>query len=338
LARAGGEVPHVIGVRLEDGTEADADLVVDASGRWTKAADWLAAIGARPWVEDFQETPVVYLTRWYRLRPGESFPYALGPVFVPVPYMPTFAFPADNDSFAIAMAPSMSDPLRGQLLEPEVFGAYAETVPQVQAWASRGTPITDPLPLARINNCRRWLIDRDGPIVTGFVMLGDAANHTNPTFGRGASLGFSQAQHLARSVETAASPAAFAQAFSDWTDANIGCWRQSQQEADGFFARRAQAAIAGEAPPAPPPQFLFRQAMAVLADRDAEVAAAFARETYLLCPAGTAEADPVVAAKVRAFLESGPPAPPPAGPSRREFEALVAATASGRRGRRRIAV
>jgi len=64
LARRDSDIPHVVGVRLGDGSEADADLVVDASGRWTKAAEWLAAIGARPWVEDLQETPLVYLTRW----------------------------------------------------------------------------------------------------------------------------------------------------------------------------------------------------------------------------------------------------------------------------------
>jgi len=255
---------------------------------------------------------------------------------VPLPYLLTIAFPADNGCFAVAMSPSMTDPLRGSLMEPEVFGAYVDAVPQIQAWVSRGTPITDPLPLARINNCQRRLTDRVGPIVTGFVMLGDSANHTNPTYGRGVSLGFAQAQHLARTAEMTASPVEFAIAFSEWTDANTGAWRQSQQEADGFLLSLAQATVANETPPTPPPQFLFRQAMAALADRDAEVAALVARELHLLCPAGSVEADLAVSAKVRAFMERGPPRPPPAGPSRREFEALVAATASGRRGRGRI--
>ncbi len=335
IARSGGEVPHVVGVRLGDGSEADADLVVDASGRWTKAAEWLSALGARSWIEDLQETPLAYLTRWYRLNPGETYPPVIVPAAAPIPYLLTIAFPADNGCFAIAMAASMTDPLRGTLLEPEVFAAYLDAVPAIQAWASRGTPITDPLPLARINNCRRRLTDEAGPIVTGFVMLGDSGNHTNPTYGRGVSLGFAQAQHLARTAETAASPVAFALSFSEWTDANVGSWRDSQQEADGFLLTLAQATIAGEMPPRPPPQFRFRQAMGVLADRDAEVAELVAQEQHLLCPAGAADADPAVSAKVRAFMEQAPRGPAVAGPSRREFEALVAAHASGRRGKSR---
>ena len=62
------------GVRLEAGEEIAADLVVDASGRRSYAPRWLEAIGARPLSEERHDCGFFYQTRWYRLRPGESFP------------------------------------------------------------------------------------------------------------------------------------------------------------------------------------------------------------------------------------------------------------------------
>ncbi len=39
-------IPNVAGVRLADGSELRADLVIDAMGRWSPLPGWLAAIGA----------------------------------------------------------------------------------------------------------------------------------------------------------------------------------------------------------------------------------------------------------------------------------------------------
>jgi flavin-dependent dehydrogenase len=51
-ACAAAGVPHVAGVRLPDGQELAADLVVDAMGRRSLLPGWLTAIGARPPAED----------------------------------------------------------------------------------------------------------------------------------------------------------------------------------------------------------------------------------------------------------------------------------------------
>ena len=40
-------IPHVTGVRTAAGAELSAGLVIDATGRQTRLARWLAAIGAR---------------------------------------------------------------------------------------------------------------------------------------------------------------------------------------------------------------------------------------------------------------------------------------------------
>jgi hypothetical protein len=160
--------------------------------------------------------------------------------------------------------------------------------------------------------------------VGGFVLLGDAADHTNATLGRGASLGLAQSQFFAETVEAAVhEPLAYAVRLDRWTSETIGAWFRSQVASDEVYLKALAASLAGEAPPPAPPSARFRRAMFALADEDSDVAVAAARDYHLLAPPGAAEADPRIAAKVRAYMDasSGPPAPQ--GPTRREFEALI---------------
>src|SRR5262245_58702055 len=45
-------VPHVTGVRTDNGTELTADLVVDATGRRSKLTEWVTQLGGRPPYEE----------------------------------------------------------------------------------------------------------------------------------------------------------------------------------------------------------------------------------------------------------------------------------------------
>ena len=54
------------------GVELAADLVIDASGRHSRAPEWLAAIGAPPPREKLEHSGIVYYTRFYRLRDGAA--------------------------------------------------------------------------------------------------------------------------------------------------------------------------------------------------------------------------------------------------------------------------
>ena len=326
VAREGGHSPHVVGVRATDGAELGADLVVDASGRWTEASGWLGEIGARPWREELHETPIFYLTRWYRLRGGARLPDVTYPLGVPLPYLLVLAFPGDSGTFSVSVAASMADPCRVRLRHPDAFTEFLGAVPAIAPLLDIGEPVTDPQPLARINNCHRSLMLDDGPCVTGLVLLGDACDHTNPTLGRGVSLGLAHAQQLANTVEQAIeTPAAHAAAFDRWTARHIGGWFRSQVENDAAYLAGVEASLTGEPPKPPSPQVRFRRAVQALAADDPEVALAAAREAHLLAPPGSVEADPGVAAKVRAFMQKTEDAAPPlAGPTRKAFEALMA--------------
>ncbi|HET7722645.1 MAG TPA: tryptophan 7-halogenase, partial [Acidimicrobiales bacterium] len=59
-------VPHVTGVRFEDGQELPADLVVDCSGRRSRLPGWLADIGAAPPIEEVEDSGFIYYGRHFR--------------------------------------------------------------------------------------------------------------------------------------------------------------------------------------------------------------------------------------------------------------------------------
>ena len=69
-------VPHVTGVRTEAGEELRADLVVDAMGRRTRAAEWIGGLGARPPQVQAEDKGFVYYTRYFT---GRARPRRIGP-------------------------------------------------------------------------------------------------------------------------------------------------------------------------------------------------------------------------------------------------------------------
>jgi 2-polyprenyl-6-methoxyphenol hydroxylase-like FAD-dependent oxidoreductase len=324
LADQSRDPPHVTGVRLEGGEELTAELVVDCSGRWTQAPRWLAEIGVRPLREDLQETPLFYLTQWRRLKPGKDFSAGHFPIIIDLEYGEITVFPADNGWMALSFFLSMEDPLRSALRDPRRLEAVAAAVPAVQPWVEISDGFTEPTPLGRINNCARSLVDAAGPVVTGFQMVGDSANHTNPTRGRGVSLGFAHAQQLARTVEDAiADPIAHAVAFDQWTTDNIEVWFESQKAFDAALVGRTRCCLTGTQPAAPDPRFLEMIALPSLMETDMEAAVGFLRSLSLLTTPAELRQDPALGPKIAAFVASPGPPPPLSGPSRAEFERLV---------------
>ena len=78
---------------------------------------------------------------------------------------------------------------------PEKFDKVVRACPLHADWLD-GKPITDVLPMAGIlDKYRRFIVDGE-PVATGFAAVGDAWACTNPSAGRGLSVGLMQAQRL----------------------------------------------------------------------------------------------------------------------------------------------
>lgn len=323
---ASGTIPIATGVKLATGTVLTAPLVVDAGGRRSALPSWLALVGARPLNDQIQECGFFYTTRFFRVRPGCTTPTTRLPASFALDYATVLAFGGDNGTFSITATLSTHDPLRSRLRDPDCHTRFLKAVPSTAPWMAVGDPISDISTMSRIENRRRNLVDDDGPIIGGVVAVGDAALHTNPTLGRGVSLAFWHAQHLAEVAGTAADdPVGFVQNFHNWTTDHLGVWFDTQVAADAAGLARLDAGLRGERlPPSDDPMSRMLAAAFVCAEHDSVVGNAVAAMVHLLKSPTTTLGDPNVGSRIEQYLKTCPDLErKPDMPSRREFEAIA---------------
>src|SRR3954452_24420167 len=180
-------VPHVCGVVTDDGDELRADLVVDASGRRSPLPAWRAAIGARAPYEELDDCVFVYYGRHFR-SPDGTVPVALGPGLQHCDSISLLLLPADNGTWGVGIVASAAAapmrPARHLAVGTRVVSSY----PLAAHWLE-GEPISDVAVMAKIEDRYRRFVDGVGPVATGFVAVADSWACTNPSVGRGASIG-----------------------------------------------------------------------------------------------------------------------------------------------------
>jgi 2-polyprenyl-6-methoxyphenol hydroxylase-like FAD-dependent oxidoreductase len=226
----------VRGVRTADGEVFDADVVVAANGRRGDVPAWLAEVGA-PCPEVEEDTGIIYLSRFYRLRDGAEVPPQSGPIGGDLGYLKYATFIGDNRTFSVTFAiPNDDAEMRARLLDPATFERAGLVLPATKPWVevSRAEPITPVHVMAKLlNRIRRF----DG--VLGFHAVGDAHTCTNPLYGRGCSLAMVQATLLADAIEAhgsdhaaraAAYEAASAREIEPWYDAAVMADRDNRGE------------------------------------------------------------------------------------------------------------
>jgi 2-polyprenyl-6-methoxyphenol hydroxylase-like FAD-dependent oxidoreductase len=323
-----GPVPVVTGARLRSGRRVDADLVVDASGRRSALPEWFAQAGLRAPVEERQDCGFFYLTRFYKVKSGCEIPFSKLPASFALDYATVFALGADNDTFSLTVTMSVNDPYRKALRDPNYFEAFLHAVPHSAPWIRVGEPISDISMMSRIENRRRRITTSDGPMVGGIVAIGDAALHTNPTLGRGISMGLMHAQQLAQVAHLAPDdPVGFVETFSAWTDDHLGIWYDTQVAADATSLDRLAAGILGERfEPTDTPASRFAAAAFLCASHDEVVGDAAAKVAHLFVPPEKAFGDALVASRINEFVARGESfSRPPDVPNRKTFELLVTA-------------
>jgi 2-polyprenyl-6-methoxyphenol hydroxylase-like FAD-dependent oxidoreductase len=189
-------LPHITGVLTTTGQRLGADLVVDATGRRSRGTDWLIAAGAKPPPTPSHDRGFVYYTRFYT---GPTPPALRGRALTPMGSISLLTLHADNNTWSITIFGTNRDhPLRA-LRDPAVFSRVVAASPLQAHWLD-GTPITDVLAMAGVSD-RYHPTSVDGrPAATGFTAIGDAWGCTNPSGGRGLSIGIVHAQQLRHAV------------------------------------------------------------------------------------------------------------------------------------------
>ena len=319
---ADGNVPHITGVRLADGTTLAADLTVVAAGRRSALSDWLTAAGTAPVAEEVDDTGIVYFSRFYRLLPGAEYPPRTGPIGGDLGYLKYGVFVGDNRTFSVTLAtPTADDELRKRLADPVVFDECARQLVATAPWLDgRGQPLTaDVHVMAGLLNRWRDHVVGGAPVATGLLPVGDAVLCTNPLYGRGCSTAFWSAHLMADAVAAHADdPLACALAYDAALRTEIFPWYRAGVEQDTEARRVAAAHLAGEDPDgdATDPRAFMRS---VLRDgllpairSDAVVLRAFFRSLNLLSSPDAMMKDPDVGARILAAWqdrENRPPEP-----------------------------
>lgn len=308
--------PHVTGVRTTAGDELRADLVVDAMGRRTKLAEWLAAAGGPAPHTESEECGFVYHSRYFR---GPEVPSFTGPPVVELGTISVLTIPADNNVWSVTLWAASSDTALRNLRDADRFEAVVRACPLQAPWLD-GEPVTDVITTAGVlDRYRRFVVD-ERPVATGVAAVGDAWACTNPSAGRGITVGLLHAQRLRDTVRTDFDdPERFVRAWDEATERDVAPFYWNQITADRARVSEMDALRRGEEPPAPD---ATAQAMAAALLRDPEVFRGMLETGGCLALPEEVFARPGFMDRV--FAHAGARTWTPPGPDREELLRLVA--------------
>ena len=312
--------PTVTGVRLEDGSVVDADIVVASTGRRGAVPTWLADIGVEV-PEEIRESGLMYLSRWYRL-PDDFDVLSMDPKLGgDLGFVKYLGVPGDGGTLSITLAIRPDDTeLRTALSDPDRFEHACRILPGPNQFFAAGPlePVGSVRPMGGLLNRLRTFTDPGGnPTVLGFHAVGDAHTCTNPLYGRGCALAMVQAVHLADAI--AAHPGDANARARDYEAANandVAPWFQVSVEMDKMGADPAGfGGKDGEAPTNP------LAAVFVAAQTDPIIGRGLARFWNLITTPAEMAADAEYTARVAEVMANPDAYPIPAreGPTREEL-------------------
>lgn len=258
-------VPHVVGIRTTAGEDLRANLVVDAMGRRSRLASWLRdASGVEPHTEA-ADCGFVYHSRYFR---GPELPQVKGAPVADLGTISVLSIPADNGTWSVTVWAAASDVALRNLRHADRFEAVVRACPLQSHWLD-GEQLTGVLTTAGVlDRYRRFVVD-GRPVATGVAAVGDAWACTNPSAGRGITVGVLHAQRLRDTVRAGVEDAVgFALAWDEATERDVAPFYWSQIAADRARVAQMDALRLGQEPPAPDPT---ARAMAAAMLRDPDV-------------------------------------------------------------------
>jgi 2-polyprenyl-6-methoxyphenol hydroxylase-like FAD-dependent oxidoreductase len=244
--------PHVTGVLNGTGEELSADLVVDAMGRRSSLPAWLDAAGCGTPAEEAEDSGFIYYTRYFRRANGGDAPIPRSALLTPIGCFSILTLPSDRDTWSVTLFVASGDQPLKDMRHTEVFEAVVRACPLHAHWLD-GEPITEVLAMGGVIDRYRSMFPNGAPVATGIAPVADAWACTNPSLGRGISLGLLHAQHLRDTVrEQVDDPRAFAEAWHDATERELSPWYRATVALDR--ARLAEIDAIRSGVPVPPPR------------------------------------------------------------------------------------
>lgn len=331
------EGTDVRGVRLDDGSTVEADLVVIGGGRNSPVMDWISSLGGvvQP-VEELSEAGIIYLSRFYRLCEGQELPIlSKDGAGGDLGYIAFAGFYGDNRTFSITFGVPTDDRELMAMRDEKSWEAGIRTLMPLAPWTVDGLaePITGVESMARLRNrIRRFVVDGE-PVATGLVVLGDAALATNPWYGKGCSQAGIAAEALSNALTLhGRDRAAVAHAMDTAMRAELEPHYALavRQDADRTKLNTARLEGAEPDPIASATRDFIINGLIPATRTDPDVYRAFFRAFNMLDAPEALMANPKVlqgAMAAHASKDQRPPAPK-LGPDRDEFLAILSAAAA----------
>jgi 2-polyprenyl-6-methoxyphenol hydroxylase-like FAD-dependent oxidoreductase len=252
LARDPDGRARVTGVRLQDGETIGAELIVDAAGRGSPVAGWLAAEGLEP-PQTSEPCGILYYTRFYRLLPGQSEPprgdrSANGDLT----FLKFGVFPADGGTFSVTVAaPEIEERLRAAIVRPDLFEAICAQLPGLAPWTdpARSEPVSVVHAMGALESRWREMAPGGRALVRGLFCVGDSLVRTNPLYGRGCSFAAVEAHLLRDCLAASADPDARATAYEKAVRGELHPFYRDMVRQDRDAVRRARRLLAQDRAP-----------------------------------------------------------------------------------------
>jgi 2-polyprenyl-6-methoxyphenol hydroxylase-like FAD-dependent oxidoreductase len=270
----GDGIPHVIGVRTDAGDELHADIVIDAGGRRSSLPKLLTEVGARAPIEEQEDCGFVYYGRHFRSGDG-SVPAMFGPLLMQYESASILTLPADNGTWGVGVIVSAKDAAVRGLKDVDTWSRTVKGYPLAAHWLD-GEPIDDGIAImAKIEDRHRTFVIDGKPVATGVLALADSWACTNPSVGRGISIGVIHAAELRHLLEDPPSdPVELSRSWHDATMDAVEPWYRGTLSFDQGRLAQIHAEIDGK-PFEPEPEYEMTMALMTAANKDPEMLRTF---------------------------------------------------------------
>jgi 2-polyprenyl-6-methoxyphenol hydroxylase-like FAD-dependent oxidoreductase len=237
-------VPHVSGVILESGEELRSDLVVDVSGRRSGLPRWLTDLGAAPIVEEQEDSGFVYYGRHFRSADGQM-PIMLSPLKQDLGTIGILTLPADNGTWSVTLTASSNDTALRVLRDVATWEKVNRMLPLTAHWID-AEPLEDRIiSMSKIEDRIRDFAPGGEPVATGVVAVADSWSCTNPSLGRGATIGLMHAVALRDLLRQPEEPWQLATGWDRLTRDVVEPWYRTTKAYDSHRLREIEALMDG---------------------------------------------------------------------------------------------
>lgn len=314
--------PHVTGVRTDAGN-VEADLVVDCGGRRSALPAWVAEAGGGPVAEEREDSGFTYYARHFA-GPGGALPDAGLTLLTHHDSLSVLTLPSDSGTWSITLVTASTDRSLLPLKDPATWERVVKLYPHVAPWAA-GEPLEDVRVMTAIEDRIRYLVVDGVPAITGVVAVADAWACTNPSIGRGISIGLEHALCLRDVLREGGPdrPGDFAQAFAAATAAEVEPHYRSTLNFDRHRLNEIHGDASGVPYETDDPGWAIGRAMEAAGAADEEALRAFLSIASLLATPEEVITAPGLLDTVITLGAEAPRYPLP-GPDRTELLAAVA--------------